>query len=129
MGKETRWLKWLVLTLVRVVGIGLVALRYFRTDIAQRALQSALEQNVGVDRTQELPDGETIATFKMDGEIKTVTVPAGLDGRQWSFGHPSNGCQPREFYFYNLPNWLSSAPNGLLVPRNIAIKDGLKIRQ
>ena len=75
------------------------------------------------------PAGKTIATFKMDGEIKTVQVPADLDGRQWSFGHPSNGFQPRQFYFYNLPNWLSSAPNALLVPRNIAIKDGLKIRE
>ena len=92
-------------------------------------MQSALEQNVGVDRTQELPDGETIATFKMDGETKTVQVSAGLDGRQWSFAHPANGFQPREFYFCTLPNWVSSAPNGLLVLRNMAIQGGLKIRQ
>ena len=75
------------------------------------------------------PAGETIATLKMDGKIKTVKVPAGLDGRQWSFGHPSNGFQPRAFWFYNLPNWLSCAPNALLVPRNIAQSDGLRIRK
>ena len=45
------------------------------------------------------------------------------------YGHPSNGFQPHKFYFYNLPNWLRSAPNGLLVPRNIAIQDGLKVRK
>ena len=52
-----------------------------------------------------------------------------MDGQQWSFGHAKNGFQPREFWFYNLPNWISSAPNALLVPRDIAIVDGLKIRQ
>jgi hypothetical protein len=45
------------------------------------------------------------------------------------YGHSTNEFQPREFYFYNLPNWLRSAPNGLLVPRNIAIQDGFKVRK
>ncbi len=76
------------------------------------------------------PNDEAIATVVHDGKIKTIQVPAGLDGALWSFGDPGHlkAFQPRELWFYNLPNWLSSARNALLVPREIALRDGLRIR-
>jgi len=34
-----------------------------------------------------------------------------------------------KFYFSNIPSYFSPTPEGVLVPREVAIKDGLTIRK
>ena len=76
------------------------------------------------------PNGEYITTVYQDGVIKAIPVPPGLDGKAWHLGEGGDypGFQPNSFYLYNVPRWLSSTPNALMVPRDIAISDGLNIR-
>ena len=46
-----------------------------------------------------------------------------MDGARWSlYG------AVRSFWFYNLPNWIGASPNALMVPRDVAVRDGLEIR-
>lgn len=73
------------------------------------------------------PDG-TYIEVKEDGQITTVAVPAGMDGKLWSFaGTPY--FQNMRARFFNIPNYTAAAPNALMVPREVAIKDGLTIRK
>lgn len=52
----------------------------------------------------------------------TVDVPLGMDGKQWSF----DGRYDSRI-FSNAPNYIAPSPEALLVPREVAEKDGLKI--
>ena len=49
-------------------------------------------------------------------EIVTITVPDGMDGRCWSFRELVLG----QLWFFNVPNCLASAPQSLLLPREVA---------
>lgn len=79
--------------------------------------------NHGGTQTLYAPDGSTVATVAHDGVIKNITVPAGADGGLWRL-YGAVGA----FWFYNLPNQLGVSKNQLMVPREVAISDGLTIR-
>jgi len=59
-----------------------------------------------------------------DGELIKITVPPGQDGKIWRV---SGGGLGTRFYFMNLPNVLCFHPGKILVPRELAEKDGLTI--
>jgi len=62
-----------------------------------------------------------IAVEKGIGDYITVPIPAGDDGKLWSyFGH-------WQADFVNAPNYIAPSPDALLVPRELAKKDGLTV--
>lgn len=69
-------------------------------------------------------EGKLIADIPASADYVTLPVPEGHDGKVWSF---TGRHQPRRFV--NIPNFISPWPDSLLVPRELAKKDGLKIRE
>lgn len=67
------------------------------------------------------PDNKPIAKIASSGEFVTINVPAGTDGQVWSFSKLALG----HLWFFNAPNYLAASPDALLVPREVAEKDGL----
>ena len=67
------------------------------------------------------PDGALAATIKETGACVSVPVPAGADGKAWSFTELALG----HLWFYNVPNYLAASPEALLIPREVAERDGL----
>lgn len=67
------------------------------------------------------PDGAIAATVKETGACVTIPVPDGADGKAWSFTE----LAPGHLWFYNVPNYLAASPEALLVPREVAERDGL----
>jgi hypothetical protein len=59
----------------------------------------------------------------VSGDYVRVPVPAGMDGKLWRFRVPILGF----FRFSNIPNFIAASPDALLVPREVAEKDGLPI--
>lgn len=61
--------------------------------------------------------------LKADGSIQVIPVPPGMDGKVWSTaaGFGKGFC-----YFLNIPNVWSFDPEGVLVPEEVAKRDGLK---
>jgi hypothetical protein len=56
--------------------------------------------------------------------VNEIPVPAGEDGKLWSLKY--NVRQP---WFFNIPNVLSTSPQTILLPRELALKDGLLSRK
>jgi len=54
-----------------------------------------------------------------------VAVPAGMDGKLWKLRGVSLG----RILFYNLPPYFAPSPDALLIPREVATKDGLTLRR
>ena len=52
-----------------------------------------------------------------------MAVHAGSQGQVWSF---TQLCLGR-LWFFNLPNYLAASPDALLVPQEVAAKDGLAV--
>jgi len=71
------------------------------------------------------PDGSLQQHVKTGNDWVSVPVPPGMDGKLWSIREASFG----KFYFSNAPSYFSPTPEGVLVPREVAIKDGLTIRK
>ncbi len=67
------------------------------------------------------PDGKMVVQVSERGKFITVTVPEGADGKAWSFGRLALG----HLWFLDLPNYLAASPGALLVPREVAVQDGL----
>ena len=67
------------------------------------------------------PDGEPVAEVTSKGDFVNIDVPSGTDGQVWSFSKLALG----HLWFFNLPNYLAASPEALLVPREIAERDGL----
>jgi len=61
------------------------------------------------------PDGKLVHHQKQTGEIVTIPVPAGMDGRCWSFRE----LVPGHLWFFNVPNYLAASPRALLLPREL----------
>jgi hypothetical protein len=59
---------------------------------------------------------------KTKGEFVKVPVPEGADGRTWHFSQMMLGT----LWFFNAPNYLAASPAALLVPKELADKDGLR---
>ena len=71
------------------------------------------------------PDGKQVKAVTETGRYVIIPVPEGMDGRPWSFQHLVLG----RLWFFNLPNYLAASPNALLIPREVAVKDGLKVSE
>ena len=56
------------------------------------------------------------------GRVLSIAVPAGEDGRIWSFPAIYG-----DLHFYNIPNYAAPSPQALMVPREVAVKDQLAI--
>lgn len=69
------------------------------------------------------PSGHVAKEVDVDGDYVSVPVPPGMDGKAWKIGGPSFGLG--RFIFFNVPNFLSPSSAALLVPREVAVKDGL----
>lgn len=67
------------------------------------------------------PDGKQVAEVKTSGEFVRIEVPAGADGKLWSFKQLALG----HLWFFNVPNELSASPGALLLPREVVEKDGI----
>lgn len=52
-----RWLIRLLLAALVLAGLGLIGFQAFKPQIAKRIFTSAIERNVGIDRSAALPDG------------------------------------------------------------------------
>jgi len=53
-----------------------------------------------------------------------IPIPPGMDGKLWHL----EGAWFGKFYFSNAPSYFSPTPEGVLVPRELAKKDGLTVR-
>ena len=71
------------------------------------------------------PDGSKQQRVQQGNDYITTTIPEGMGGKIWSFGDMSLG----KIYFANAPSYLAATPEMLLVPREVAEKDGLAIRK
>jgi hypothetical protein len=71
-----------------------------------------------------LPNGKVLAQLKVNGTIQTLPVPPGADGQVWSF----KGLPPGRLWLMNAPNYLAASPDALLVPREVAVRDGVARR-
>jgi hypothetical protein len=60
------------------------------------------------------PAGKLVHHQKQTGEIVTIPVPAGMDGRCWSFRELVLG----HLWFFNVPNCLAASPGTLLLPQD-----------
>jgi hypothetical protein len=69
------------------------------------------------------PDGKEAQS--LSGGVYQIPVPTGMDGQLWRF---APGSRFRGQQFFNIPNVAAPSPETLMVPREVAIKDGLKIR-
>ncbi|HTE20373.1 MAG TPA: DUF4838 domain-containing protein, partial [Armatimonadota bacterium] len=69
------------------------------------------------------PDGAVLKEVKSTGEFVKVPVPAGADGKTWHFTQIMLGS----LWFFNAPNYLAASPAALLIPRELAKRDGLKM--
>ncbi len=67
------------------------------------------------------PDGALVSTVTSRGTYVKIDVPDGADGKAWSFAELSLG----HLWFFNVPNYLAASPEALLVPREVAERDGL----
>lgn len=67
------------------------------------------------------PEGQLVTTVNTRGSHVKIDVPEGADGKAWSFAEISLG----HLWFFNVPNYLAASPDALLVPREVAARDGL----
>jgi hypothetical protein len=68
-------------------------------------------------------DGEIIKSFDEKNPPAPVPVPDGMDGTVWCLDGVN--FAPGHLSFDNIPNFIGSAPNGLLLPKALVDKDGL----
>ncbi len=61
-------------------------------------------------------------SMKADGSYQKIAVPEGMDGKVWSCVDFLSGT----FYFFNIPNVLFVRPSDVIVPEDVAKKDGFK---
>lgn len=69
------------------------------------------------------PDGTVLKDVQTSGEFVKVPVPEGADGKTWHFTRLMLG----RLRFFNAPNYLAASPDALLLPKEVAEKDGLQI--
>ena len=69
------------------------------------------------------PDGTLLQEVKTKGEFVKVPVPEGADGKTWHFSQMMLGT----LRLFNAPNYLAASPAALLVPRELAERDGLPL--
>jgi hypothetical protein len=67
------------------------------------------------------PDRKAVVEVTASDEVVTIPVPAGADGKVWSFTPHAHG----HLWFFNVPNALAASPDALLLPKNLVERDGL----
>lgn len=77
---------------------------------------------VGADKGEK-PEN-TCCYLKADGSFMTIAVPPGTDGKIWTASYLNRGS----FHFFNIPNVLSFSSDGVLVPEDVAKRDGLPLQ-
>ncbi|MCM8805691.1 MAG: DUF4838 domain-containing protein [Candidatus Omnitrophica bacterium] len=60
-------------------------------------------------------------SLKADGSYQKIEVPEGMDGKVWKCVDMVSGS----FYFFNIPNLLFVKPQDIIVPEEVAKRDGL----
>ena len=70
------------------------------------------------------PDGTKLMEVESDGAFVKIPVPDGADGKTWHFTRMQLG----HLWFFNAPNYLAASPAALLVPKELAQRDGLSTR-
>lgn len=68
------------------------------------------------------PDGTKLKEVEASGTFIRIAVPEGLDGKVWHFTRMALG----QLWFFNAPNVLAASPAALLIPRDLAGRDGLR---
>ena len=68
------------------------------------------------------PDGALLKEVTTTGVFVKVPVPDGADGKPWHLSQMMLGT----LSFFNAPNYLAASPQALLVPKELAEKDGLR---
>ncbi len=71
------------------------------------------------------PDGQVVKHVAVNGDYVSAAVPAGADGKVWSIGGTTFGLG--QFRFFDVPNYFSPSPGKMLLPRDVAERDGLKM--
>jgi hypothetical protein len=67
------------------------------------------------------PDGKVLKEVTTRGSFVKVAVPDGADGKTWHFSQ----MMLDSLRFFNAPNYIAASPAALLVPKELAVKDGL----
>ncbi len=68
------------------------------------------------------PDGAILQEVTTTGAFVKVPVPDGADGKTWHLSQMMLG----RLWFFNAPNYLAASPKALLVPKELAERDGLR---
>lgn len=68
------------------------------------------------------PKGKKLFNGFVHGDFIEVKIPPEQDGKVWSLSG-----KMRNIWFFNLPNILSKKPSQLIIPEELAKKDGLEI--
>jgi len=71
------------------------------------------------------PTGKVVRDVDINGDWISIPVPTGMDGKLWRLHNPVLGL----FWFNNIPNYLAASPDALMVPREVAVRDKLPLRQ
>lgn len=71
------------------------------------------------------PAGNVVMDVNVNGDWVSVPVPEGMDGQLWRLRNPVLGV----FWFNNIPNYIAASPDALLLPREVALRDGLSLRR
>ncbi len=69
------------------------------------------------------PDGAILAEVTTRGTFVKIPVPPGADGKTWHFSQMMLGS----LWLFNAPNYLAASPAALLIPREVAQRDGLDV--
>lgn len=70
------------------------------------------------------PNNEVARDVNANYEYITIPVPEGMDGRPWGVA-----ARLGQMWLFNCPNFVAATPDALMVPRELAVKDGLTIRR
>ncbi|NQU10697.1 DUF4838 domain-containing protein [bacterium] len=77
---------------------------------------------VGQDRGERNPY-RIARSLEGNGAYQVIPVPPGMDGKVWSSVDMVSGS----FHFFNIPTILFVRPDNVIVPREVAVNDGLTI--
>lgn len=70
------------------------------------------------------PAGKVVKDVDINGDWISIPVAAGMDGKLWRLRNPVMGV----FWFNNIPNYIAASPDALMVPKEVAVKDGLPLK-
>ncbi len=104
----------------RVISLGQMQEMFFYVPKGTRELQYFW--NGGPHKVLG-PAKKIVAEVKVDDEVVKIPVPSGMDGQVWSLSPRAHS----QLWFFNAPNCLAASPGALLLPREVAMRDGLPL--